>query len=247
MLRGTTTQRSDTFSRRKPHWQGSRWSHRRNQKTDSLGRKNNGRQSDITQHEAGSCRNRPQLRCSTSRASWHLQICYNVSWVWRPCKLHWCDVLTRWIADAEIQLDLFGDKKQDMTLEELFKFVEANEAAKRSASRLIDNRDCMQHLSKKQAWKASKTKTVPNLMCVHIAKGPEHVYVKQRDKPTDTHAASVIVIITWNMYVGARTNPKSRKITLTMEVQYLISSALFMITPKLQVYCNQLWIWSLRN
>ena len=77
-------------------------------------------------------------------------------------------------------------------------------------------------------------------MCVHIAKVPEHVYVKQRDKPTDTHAASVIVIITWNMYVGARTNPKSRKITLTMEVQYLISSALFMITPKLQVYFNQL-------
>ena len=49
------------------------------------------------------------------------------------------DVLTRGIADAEIQLDLLGDKKQDMTLEEVFQFVEAKEAGKRSASRLIDS------------------------------------------------------------------------------------------------------------
>lgn len=49
------------------------------------------------------------------------------------------DVLTKGIADAEIQLDLLGDKKQDMTLEEVFQFIEAKEAGKRSASRLLDS------------------------------------------------------------------------------------------------------------
>ena len=35
------------------------------------------------------------------------------------------DVLTRGIADPEIQLDVLGDKKQDMTLEDVFQFIEA--------------------------------------------------------------------------------------------------------------------------
>ena len=48
------------------------------------------------------------------------------------------DVLTRGIADHEIQLDLLGDKNQNMTLEDVFKFVEAKEAGKRSASKLMD-------------------------------------------------------------------------------------------------------------
>ena len=47
------------------------------------------------------------------------------------------DVLTRGIADHEIQLDLLGDSNQDMTLEETFKFVEAKEAGKRSANKLL--------------------------------------------------------------------------------------------------------------
>ncbi len=49
------------------------------------------------------------------------------------------DVLTRGISDAEIQLDLLGDKNQDMSLEEVFQFVEAKESGKRSASRLLDS------------------------------------------------------------------------------------------------------------
>ena len=48
------------------------------------------------------------------------------------------DVLTRGLADSEIQLDLLGDKNQDMALEEVFQFVEAKEAGKRSAGRLSD-------------------------------------------------------------------------------------------------------------
>ena len=35
------------------------------------------------------------------------------------------DILTHGLADSEIQLDLLGDKTQDMTPEEVFQFVEA--------------------------------------------------------------------------------------------------------------------------
>lgn len=49
------------------------------------------------------------------------------------------DVLSRGLEDTEIQLDLLGDKNQEMTLEEVFQFVEAKESGKRSASRLIDS------------------------------------------------------------------------------------------------------------
>ena len=39
------------------------------------------------------------------------------------------DVLSRGLEDPEIQLDLLGDKDQEMTLEKMFQFVEAKEAA----------------------------------------------------------------------------------------------------------------------
>ena len=48
------------------------------------------------------------------------------------------DVLARGIADNEIQLDLLGDAKQEMTLEEMLKFIESKESGKHSASRLHD-------------------------------------------------------------------------------------------------------------
>lgn len=43
------------------------------------------------------------------------------------------DVLARGLNDGEIQLDLLGNPNQEMTLEEMFKFIEAKEAGKRSA------------------------------------------------------------------------------------------------------------------
>lgn len=49
------------------------------------------------------------------------------------------DVLSRGIADQEIQLDVLGDQNQDMTLEEVLKFVETKESGKRSASRLLNS------------------------------------------------------------------------------------------------------------
>ena len=47
------------------------------------------------------------------------------------------DVVTRGLADDEIQLDLLGETNQDMTLEEVFQFIEAKESGKRSAGRLL--------------------------------------------------------------------------------------------------------------
>ncbi|XP_052763302.1 uncharacterized protein LOC128205598 [Mya arenaria] len=49
------------------------------------------------------------------------------------------DVLTKGLADPDIQLDLLGDSNQEMNLEDVFKFVEAKEAGKRSASKLLDS------------------------------------------------------------------------------------------------------------
>ncbi len=48
------------------------------------------------------------------------------------------DVITRGLADSEIQLDLLGDTNQNMTLEEVLQFVEVKEAGKRSARRLFE-------------------------------------------------------------------------------------------------------------
>ena len=48
------------------------------------------------------------------------------------------DVLSRGLADQDIQLDLLGHSNQDMNLEQVVAFVEAKETGKRSASRLID-------------------------------------------------------------------------------------------------------------
>ncbi len=49
------------------------------------------------------------------------------------------DVLARGICDHDIRLDLLGDSNQDMTLEEVSRFVEVKEAGKRSSSRLLNS------------------------------------------------------------------------------------------------------------
>ena len=48
-----------------------------------------------------------------------------------------CDSVTRGLADQDIQLDIMGDRNQNMKLEEIFQFVKAKESGKRSASRLL--------------------------------------------------------------------------------------------------------------
>ena len=49
------------------------------------------------------------------------------------------DVLTKGIADPEIQLDLLISNNQDMSLEGVFRFVESKEFRKYSATCLLDS------------------------------------------------------------------------------------------------------------
>ena len=51
------------------------------------------------------------------------------------------DVLAHGISDPKIQLDLLSDAKQDMTLEQLLKFIESKESGKRSASCLHNSKN----------------------------------------------------------------------------------------------------------
>ena len=64
------------------------------------------------------------------------------------------DVVTQELEDSKIQLDLLGEKNQDMTLEEVFQFIEAKEAGKRSAGRLLETQGadttCSQYRHGKQ-------------------------------------------------------------------------------------------------
>ena len=47
------------------------------------------------------------------------------------------DMLCRGLGDQNIRLDLLSDKNQDMTLEQVFKFIEAKEIGKCSATHLL--------------------------------------------------------------------------------------------------------------
>ena len=44
-----------------------------------------------------------------------------------------------WLQDTEIQLDLLGDKNQNMSLEQVLQCIEAKEDGKRSAIHLLDS------------------------------------------------------------------------------------------------------------
>lgn len=48
------------------------------------------------------------------------------------------DVLIRGLNDEEIRLDILGESRQDMSLEDALRYVEAKESGKRSASRLVE-------------------------------------------------------------------------------------------------------------
>jgi hypothetical protein len=79
------------------------------------------------------------------------------------------DVLTRGVVDPDIQLDLLGDKNQNMTLEEVFKFVEAKEAGKRSASRLLEYSHSVEAASSYKRSKQALSKDNQNL-CSYCGK-----------------------------------------------------------------------------
>ena len=70
------------------------------------------------------------------------------------------DALSRGIYDTDIQLELLGDMNQNMTLEEIFKFVETKEAGKRSASQLLDSQGAAFSGS---SYRKSKRESLKNL------------------------------------------------------------------------------------
>ncbi|KAL5014389.1 hypothetical protein ScPMuIL_008659 [Solemya velum] len=59
------------------------------------------------------------------------------------------DVLIRELYDQEIQLELLGAENQNLTLEEVFRFMDAKESGKRSASNLVDSQGAEASKSKK--------------------------------------------------------------------------------------------------
>ena len=83
------------------------------------------------------------------------------------------DVLSKGLHDSGIQLDLLGDKNQDMTLEEVFLFVEAKDCGKRSASRLL--------LSQSHGAEAASSSY----------KRGVNISVKQRNRPEQTRNAEI--------------------------------------------------------
>ena len=89
------------------------------------------------------------------------------------------DVLTRGIADPDIQLDLLGDKNQNMTLEDVFQFIEAKEAGKRSASRLLDSHAVEAAAASTQSMEAAANSTYKT--------AKQLLRLPQRDRRMDKH------------------------------------------------------------
>ena len=60
------------------------------------------------------------------------------------------DVLCRGLEESDIQVDLLGDRNQEMTLEQVLKLIEAKEAGKSSASCLLlpQTTDAVMHPTK---------------------------------------------------------------------------------------------------
>ena len=96
------------------------------------------------------------------------------------------DVLSRGLSDPEIQLDLLGDKNQDMTLEQVVRFVEAKEAGKHAP--LDPARYRRTHEQCIQAPQEGSTERTPT-------KGPRNVYILRKNR-------------TWKKRSGPRTKER---------------------------------------
>ena len=75
------------------------------------------------------------------------------------------DVLTRGIADHEIQLSVLGDRNQNMTFEEVLSVVEAKELGRLSASRLIESHGAEAASSTYRQHKRREAHTKPAHPC----------------------------------------------------------------------------------
>ena len=90
-------------------------------------------------HASGEWWNCPLLQCQANVCQYNIE-CPNCSTIvdFTDCIL-W-DALAKDITYNEIQLDLLGNTKQDMTLKEMLKFLESKESGKCSASHLHDSK-----------------------------------------------------------------------------------------------------------
>ena len=156
------------------------------------------------------------------------------------------DVLTRGIANTEIQLDLLGDKNQDMTLEDISLFVEAKEAGKRSASRLLVSQDAeAAHSSTYRRDKRAALTHQELIMSVKQVR-PVHIAVRKVMEgappppplpsggnhvlPTTTLTSTATGGTTLTMYAATRPRPKSSQETsphlASVKEPYLMPSVL---------------------
>ena len=82
------------------------------------------------------------------------------------------DVVTRGLADEEIQLDLLGERNQDMSLEEVLQFIEAKESGKRSAGRLLQTQgaEAIRSQYRRKQTADRKPTDKPNEACYYCGK-----------------------------------------------------------------------------
>ena len=86
------------------------------------------------------------------------------------------DIITRNIADHDIQLELLGNENQDMSLEEIIRFIEAKESGKRSATYLLTTQAA--NAVRNSSYKKGKNAATPipahnNDLCSYCGK-PGH-------------------------------------------------------------------------
>ena len=121
------------------------------------------------------------------------------------------DVLCRGLDDPEIQLDLLGDKNLNMTLEQVFQFIEAKESGKRSASRLLvpHGTDSLTGSSyRRHKNEALRERHPINMRHVHtVAKGDtggvhQTRYEESSAQPMVKPAGTVVAVTTLRMYAG---------------------------------------------
>ena len=123
------------------------------------------------------------------------------------------DVVIRGLEDPEIQLDLLGEKNQDMTFEEVLRFIEANEAGKRSASRLIDTHGQRQLRARTlptKEWSAFSTNPKPDRAPVRSAAKrvtdgwPHRTFIVLSDPHTILLALPAIRNTTLQQFAGVK-------------------------------------------
>jgi predicted RNA-binding Zn-ribbon protein involved in translation (DUF1610 family) len=128
------------------------------------------------------------------------------------------DILVRGIADNDIQLDILGEANQDMPLEEIFRYIEAKEAGKRSASKLSSGLNSSRSQYRKTKHESIKNKgnTVKNPICNYCGKSghgqSSPLDTKKGNAPPSTrNAAFATASITLKMYVDSKKRPQTTR------------------------------------